>query len=224
MPTLHYARPATLTVLSIVPVMSLLTAPASIIHADEAPANSTLALSETFDGPLDSQWKINTGDWKVEDGVLIAREVKADQHSAAARRILETGNAVYELNFQLTDNAKAFHLGFDPKKGTLDKKGHLFSVIVTPTSWKILKHVDKARPKDAPNETLATAEHRFEPGRWYRLRVTTWENYVTAKIDSKQTLKASDPSFRVKKPTLVFRCQGDGVQIDDLRVWTQAGQ
>jgi hypothetical protein len=55
----------------------------------------------------------------------------------------------------------------------------------------------------------------------YSLRVTTWGNYVTARIDGKQPLKASHPTFGVKKPTLVFRCLGDGVEIDDIQVWTQ---
>lgn len=197
---------------------------ASAAGTDDAPANSTLVCHETFDQPLDKKWHVNTGDWQVQEGALVAREKAADQHAAAARRVLETGNAVYELNFQLQEGAKAFHFGFDPKRGTLNKKGHLFSVIITPQSWKILKHVDKARPKDDPNETLATQKRTFATGQWYRLRVTTWGPYVTAKIDDGTALKASHPSFTVRKPTLVFRCAGAGVEVDDLRVWTQNGQ
>lgn len=32
-------------------------------------------------------------------------------------------------------------------------------------------------------------------------------------------LKASHPSFHVPTLILVFRCLGDGVEIDDLQVW-----
>ena len=84
-----------------------------------------------------------------------------------------------------------------------------------------MKHVDKKNPKEDPNEVLANESMSFEKGRWYTLRLTTWETYVTATIDGDATLKASHPTFAVKKPTLVFRCQGDGVELDDIKVWRQ---
>ena len=190
--------------------------------ADGPPANSEAALSESFDSAeLSPKWHINAGEWKIIDGALRARELPADKHAAAARHILESKNAVYQLRFRFVDEGKAFHLGFDPAPGELSKKGHLFSVVITPSSWKILKHADKNRPQDDPNETLAEGQTKFERGEWYELRVTTWENFVTAKIDGKQDLKARHATFAVKKPTLVFRCQGDGVEIDDLQVWRQ---
>jgi len=195
---------------------------ASTILAGERPANSDVALKEAFDRKqLGKSWKSNAGEWKIVDGVLRAREVPADKHSAAARRVLETKNAVYELRFRFVGKGKALHFGFDPARGELKKKGHLFSVIITPASWRIQKHVDKRRPKEEPNETLAQQKTRFKPGEWYTLRVTTWGKFVTARIEGKETLKASHDTFAVKKPTLVFRCLGDGVEIDDINVWTQ---
>lgn len=194
----------------------------TISFASDPPANSVVAVDDSFERPeLGDDWHINTGQWRIIDGVLKAKEVTEDKHSAAARRIVETQNAVYEMKFRLTGDAKAFHFGFDPARGELDKKGHLFSVIVTPVSWKILKHVDKSRPKDDPNEVLAIEKTSFVKDMWYTLRVTTWGNYVTARIDGMTTLKAEHPTFGVKKPTLVFRCVGDGIEIDDLKVWTQ---
>jgi len=154
------------------------------------------------------------------NGVLTGQEVTEEKHSAATRKTLVTQNAVYQFRFRLRKNCQSFHFGFDPAKGELDKKGHLFSVIVTPKSWEIMKHVDKNRPEEAPNEKLAEQKTPFEIDRWYQLRVTTWGTHVTARIDDKK-LTASDPTFRVKKPTLVFRCLGDGVEIDDIKVWTQ---
>lgn len=199
-----------------------LSAAAAPCAGGDPPANSDLALEESFDrNELGKGWNTNAGQWKIVNGVLRGRELAADQHAAATRRTLETGNAVYELKFRFVEKGKALHFGFDPAKGELKKKGHLFSVIITPTSWKILKHVDKNRREEDPNETLAQQETRFEHGQWYNLRVTTWGNYVTAQIEGKERLKASHATFGVKKPTLVFRCLGDGVEIDDIRVWTQ---
>lgn len=198
-------------------------APSSVSIAEDKspPANSTQVCNETFDSPLDKQWRVNFGDWKVNDGVLTGRQQASDNHAAVVRRTVETSNAVYELRFRLSDSVRALHFGFDPKRGTLDKKGHLFSIVVEPGSWKILKHANKANPKEEPNETLTTETRTFKPGQWYRLRVTTWQQHVTAQIDDDSTLKTSDATFSVAKPTLVFRCIGDGVQIDNVRVWTQ---
>ncbi len=189
--------------------------------AGPPPVNSELALEDSFDrDELGKGWNSTTGQWKIIDGVLHASEIAEEKHSAATRRVLETQNAVYELKFRFVGDGKAFHFGFDPAAGELDKKGHLFSVIVTPSSWSVMKHVDKDRPKEDPNETLAKAETEFKVGQWYTLRVTTWETFVTATIEGKESLKVSHPTFGVKKPTLVFRCLGDGVEVDDIKVWT----
>lgn len=205
---------------SMLPLFCLVALPA---FCGERPANSDVAVDDSFDRrELGKGWNTTTGNWRIVDGVLRGSEIPADKHSAATRRVVETGNAVYELRFRFVDEGKALHFGFDPAKGELQKKGHLFSVIVTPDSWRLMKHVDKARPKEDPNETLAQAKTTFEPGRWYSLRVTTWGNHVTARVDGKEPLKASHPTFGVRKPTLVFRCLGDGVEIDELKVWTQA--
>lgn len=189
----------------------------------QPPANSELVVDETFEGKsLDAKtWKVGVGDWKLEDGLLKGAEIPADKHAAALRRVVETENAVYELKFRFTGAAKAFHFGFDPAKGELKKKGHLFSVIVTPESWKIMKHADKNDLKAKPNKNLAMSKTAFEVNQWYSLKVTTWGPYVTAAIDGKESLKTSDPEFGVRKPTLVFRCIGDGVQISDLKVYRQ---
>lgn len=188
--------------------------------AGDAPANSMVAVDDAFDrAELGDEWHVNTGNWRIENGVLKASEVADDMHSAAARRIIETKNAVYEFRFRLTGDAKSLHFGFDPAKGELEKKGHLFSVIVTPEFWKIMKHVDKNQPKADPNEVLASAQNNFSRDTWYTLRVITWGQYVTARIDDTQELKAEHETFHVKKPTLVFRCVGDGIEIDDLKVW-----
>lgn len=204
----------------------LLTIPlllASISHAaDEPPANSELVVEETFeDAELSKAWRVNTGKWVAVDGVLRASEIKADKHSAAARHLIETQNAVYQFRFRLINDSPTLHFGFDPKRGELKKKGHLFSIVISGDQWKILKHVDKAKPKEDPNQILASEKTTFTKDRWYTLRVTTWGPYVTARVDDDRELKASHPTFSVKKPTLVFRCIGDGIEIDDLRVWRE---
>lgn len=203
-------------------VVSLLFLAAGFSLAEEPPENSELVVSETFsEKELSTAWHKNTGDWSIVDGVLRVKEIAADKHSAAARRAVVTKDAVYQLQFRFVNEGKIFHFGFDPAKGELKKRGHLFSIIITPAAWSIMKHVDKDRPKEAPNEVLARQATKFETGEWYTLRVTTSGKHVTAVIEGKEALKASHETFAVKKPTLVFRCIGDGVEIDDIKVWSQ---
>ncbi|MCB1229002.1 MAG: hypothetical protein KDN19_01980 [Verrucomicrobiae bacterium] len=184
-----------------------------------------LVLEENFDGDsLAKGWAVQFGDWKPVDGVLQAKQIAADNHPAAARRALPMQDGIFEMRFRLAGEGKAFHFGFDPAPKQLDKRGHLFSVIVTPTMAKLMKHVDKDKPKEDPNEDLAVAEHAFKAGDWYRLTVEKTGNDVVARISSEEgatklELKATHPTFHVTTPTLVFRCVGDGIEVDDLKVW-----
>lgn len=188
--------------------------------AFEPPANSDLVVDEPFEGSeLGKGWTTQTGNWNVLDGTLRGSEITAENHAAAARRVVETEDAVYQLKFRLGEGAKGFHFGFDPKRGELDKRGHLFSVIMTRSGWRILKHLDKNKPEEDPNEILASANHEFAPNQWYSLRIVTWGPTVKARIEGIPPLEAAHPSFAVKKPTLVFRVSGDGVEIDDIKVW-----
>lgn len=188
------------------------------VFAEEATSDTTLVV-ETFTGDeLGRGWNSTTGEWRIVNGVLRGKEIPEEKHSAATRRVVETSDAVYQLRFRLTGDGRGFHFGFDPARGELKKKGHLFSVIVTPTSWKILKHVDKNDRQGDPNEVLAEQKRAFQHNQWYQLRLTSQGDSVSATIDDDSVLEATHPTFGVKKPTLVFRCLGDGVEIDDVRV------
>lgn len=60
----------------------------------------------------------------------------------------------------------------------------------------------------------------IENDRWYTLRIITWATTVKATIEGLDSLEAEHPTFNVKKPTLVFRVSGDGVDVDDITVWS----
>jgi hypothetical protein len=194
----------------------------SVDASDGAPANSELAVQQTFESDtLDEAWHVNNGKWQAVGGVLRASEIESDNHAAAARYPVETENAVYQFRFRFVGDGKAFHFGFDPAPGELDKRGHLFSVVVTPNRMRLMKHLDKNRPKEDPNEMLAENSFDFSTGQWYTVRVSTWNEYVTVKVNGNETMTAQHPTFGVKKPTLVFRCLGDGIEVDDIVVWRQ---
>jgi hypothetical protein len=207
-----------LTALPALTLGFLLSTPPVSSFAD-APASAKLILEDDFDRKeLGPGWKVQFGDFSLKDGALHAAQKPSDNHAAAGRRALETGDAIYTFRFQLGKESEGLHFGFDPVRGALDKKGHLFSIIITPKQWKIMKHVDKNRPKEDPNEVLAQENKPFLSDTWYTLQVTTRGKNVKAIVDDEKSLSASHPTFSVRKPTLVFRAIGSGIVLDDLTV------
>lgn len=187
-----------------------------------APGNSELALDETFDdGPkLGADWIVKAGKWNIVDGALRAQAISGEQKMAAASRVLSSRNAVYELNFRFASEGGAFHLGFDSIPVESGENAPLFSIVITPGSWKILKGADQGTSREDPEATLARRESPFKPGEWHHLRVTTWGPYVTATVNRDAPLKASHRDFNAGKSSLVFRNAG-GVEMDDLKVWKE---
>lgn len=201
---------------------ALTLAPASAAELEtKLGKKGALLLEEKFDGKeLPKNWNRNTGKLTVADGVLKASEVAADMHAAAFRRPLPLQDAAILVKFRFA-GAKMFHLGFDPATGELKKKGHLFSLIVTPTGWSITEHNDKSDPKST-NKALAKATASFEPGKWHELLLEVKGDDVLAQVGGLEPLRATSKDFHVKKPGLVFRTGGkdaDEVHLDEVRVW-----
>lgn len=171
----------------------------------------------SFDKERPAEWKVNVGHWEVADGVLVARELEKDMHAGASRWFVPFRDGTVKLKFQFA-GAKGFHVGFDPQPGQLTKKGHLYSLIVTPAQASLKKHKDKADEK-SKDETLATASSpRLGEKGWVSIELQTVGDRVTVRIGDEINLEATDPSFRVAKPGVVFRVLGGDLQLDDVQV------
>jgi len=127
-------------------------------------------------------------------------------------------------------------VGFDPMPGTLDKQGHLYSLVITPKQAQLKKHKDKSKP-DSKEVTLAAAELNGFDGKSIFVELQTTGNKVQATLtgpgrltgSGQQSggdtipgptvkLEASDESFHVGKPTVVFRVMGGDILLDDVSV------
>jgi hypothetical protein len=64
-----------------------------------------LVFSDSFAQPLGKDWRVAKGDWKIVDGAVEVRELKSDNHGAAARRALPVTHFVAQYSFKL-DGAK----------------------------------------------------------------------------------------------------------------------
>jgi hypothetical protein len=180
-----------------------------------------LLLEETFSGgAVPAGWTKNAGAIAVADGALRANEVAKDNHAGAFRKALPLTDAAVQVDLKL-DGAASFNLGFDPAPGALKKQGHLFSLIVTPTSWQITEHVNKADPA-SKNIVHAKAAANFPRDRWVTILLEMKGDTVVVHADGQKPLKATAKDFAVKKPGLVFRVGGKDEKplwIDNVKVW-----
>jgi hypothetical protein len=180
-----------------------------------------LLLEEKFDGnTVPKGWNKNTGKISVSDGVFHAGEIASEKHIGAFRKPLPMQDVAIQLDFKF-EGGTALHVGFDPAPGELKKKGHLYSVVITPESWTITEHNDKANPQ-SKNVAHAKAATKFERGTWYTLLIENKGMEVVAHIPGKEPLRATAKDFHVKKPGLVFRAGGkDGTEVllDNVKVW-----
>lgn len=193
----------------------------SFLAADEKPPS----VDESFDAPLAKTWTKQFGSWKVEDGALQASQQASDEHIAAFRYAHPLQNADIQVDFKAA-GARAFHVGFDPAAGELDKKGHLFAVVMTPQKMIVQLNRDK-NVETSKNEALASAEIDLVSGKTYTLMLHMQGDQVEANlkpIDQQDWVKltAKHPTFHVKKPGIVFRVggkDGEEIHLDRVRVW-----
>jgi len=199
------------------------------ISQSQQPANSDHAVHDTFDRTsLGQQWRIAGGTWKVVDNALRGNGMSETPKSATITRAAETGNAVYQFQFMLTENCESLRFSTgskDPKTETL--QSHL-SLRITPQALNLCKATtlekdSDTKPRDAasPEQTVNSTKLTLQPNRWYKARVMTWGPFVTVAIDGKRILKGSDPSFTARNDLIGFQCIGGPIEIDDVDVWTQ---
>ncbi len=184
-------------------------------------------ITETFDAERPANWGVNFGEWAAKDGALHCRQLAADNHAAASRWKIPIQDGAIEARLKL-GGATAFHIGFDPEKGALKKKGHLYSLIISAGGARILKHVDKADPA-SKNEVLAQGKGALAADAWIDVRLEAKGDQVLATLRSSTAssgkatstvlqLEASDPTFHVAKPGIVFRCVGETALLDEVTV------
>lgn len=191
--------------------------PTLIVATLAAAITSTSFAGEvvTFDDGLPKAWKPTIGSWEAQDGVLVGKEVAEDNHAAASRYFVPITDGTVSFRFRL-DTAKTISFGFDPARGQLKKKGHLYSAIVTPKAVLLKKHRDKARA-DSKDATLDRKQVDIAADAWVDVTMTLVGENATIKIGD-TILTGSDPEFAVAKPGVVFRVSKGSAQFDDVSV------
>lgn len=194
-----------------------------VVGWSTALADTPMVTKADFGMARPDNWTVNFGSWEVADGVLVAGQIAADNHAAASRWQLPLSDGVVKLKLKFA-GATAFHIGFDPAPGQLDKQGHLYSLIVTPTKAELKKHRNKA-DRQSKDETLATAGYADAADRWLNIELRTDGDRASAVIAATEgaaadvaKLEAADATFHVSKPAVVFRVIGSQVRLADVEV------
>lgn len=170
-------------------------------------------LSDDFDGEtLGKEWAAVKGEWKIKDGAIAAKELKADEHAAVLICKLKNRDSIVRFSFKLDGSTNGFHFSLN------HAKGHLFRVIVAPTGLTVRTDADK-KDKSIKSELIAQAKAKFEQGKWYTLQVEMVGDRVVAMTDNGLKVTGQHPRLDTEKPNYRFVMKGETLSIDDLKIW-----
>ena len=173
-----------------------------------------VSLEDDFDrAELGKKWLVGKGEWKIVDGCLVGKELKADKHAAVVSLQQKNRDSVVRLSFRL-NGPQGFHFSLNYAKG------HLFRVIVTPKEISLRTDKDKKDPA-SKSELLAKAEKTFKPNEWYTMLVEMQGDKVVVQTDNGVKLTGQHPSLDTDKPNYRLVTRGDSLQIDDIKVSLQ---
>ncbi|PHR87693.1 MAG: hypothetical protein COA78_36980 [Blastopirellula sp.] len=168
---------------------------------------------------LGEKFIVKRGVWKVKDGVLSGNEIESEHHAASCHLIQETKNAIFEFRLKSSTDAMNFNVGFDPVKGELNKVGHIHAVSITSKIVSMTVAGDKKSPKENPAARLGRAKLNLKNDTWYQVRLINIGDECRVSIDGKTLLVGKHPEIAVRKPAIIFRAFGEGIQVDDIRIW-----
>ena len=209
-------------------IASLLAGLLPCVRVDAAELEPTLGskgrllLEEKFDGDtLPKGWHAKAGGLRVADGVLHASQKREAGSLGLFNCELPMQDAAIQIDFKFDGARGGLNVSVNPSPGELRKKGHLFSVMITPAMWNITEHNDKADRKSR-SKALASAPAKFAQGKWHTLLVEFKGTNVIAHVEGREPLRASSQDFSAKKPGIEFRVlgrNGEEISFDNLRVW-----
>lgn len=142
--------------------------------------------SESFDQKLAKPMQAVKGDWKTIDGVLVGKELAADEHAAVLNFQQKNRNSVVRFSFKVDNQTKGFNFSLN------HSGGHLFRVIVSPSKLAINLDKDKKDPKSKAL-VLDSTKATFNRASGTPCRSKWW---VTALSRKPTTVSVSKPAIQ----------------------------
>ena len=160
---------------------------------------------------LAKEWDTIRGDWKIVDGAVRGKELKAEKHAAVFHCLKKNRNSIVRFSFKL-DGAEQFHFSLNYKRG------HLFRAIVSPTSI-IVRTDHSKRDKSIKSEMVGKATGKFEQGKWYTMQIEMVGDKVAVQTDNGLKVEGSNERLDTDKPNYRFILKDEFLVIDDVTVW-----
>lgn len=171
-----------------------------------------LVFEDDFSGAkLQDDWQQVRGEWKISEGAVVGKEVKADKHAAVFHCLKKNRNSVVRFSFRL-DGADQFHFSLNYQRG------HLFRTIVTPDSVTVRTDHSK-RDKSIRSEMLGKAAATFQPGKWYTMQIEMVGDRVAVTTDNGVKIEGQHARLDTEKPNYRFILKSQYLALDDIRVW-----
>lgn len=170
-----------------------------------------LLFSDEFNrAEVGSEWAVAKGKWEIREGVLKGAELKEDNHAAVLKHKMDCHDFVAQFSFQF-QGGKAVSF-------SLNQKGHVCRVAITPAGFTVRK--DKPSKKSTEKgAVLGTCDMKFNDGQWYTMLVEIRGKEMLAMIDDSHVVAGEHAGIDVDKGELALPVGGDGVLIDNLKIW-----
>jgi hypothetical protein len=194
---------------------ALLLSPGNIFADKNADLGKVFGKPATVDelnrAELGKEWAAAKGDWRIVDGAIVGKELKADKHAAVLSFQKKNTDSAIQFSFKL-DGAKGFNLSYNKAVG------HLFRVAVTAAGLTITLDKDKKDPKSKA-VSLGKAAGKFEQGKWYTMLVVVEGTNVSVQTDNGVKVSGEHATLKVAKPNYRFVMTGESLMLDDLKIW-----
>ncbi len=180
---------------------TLMSKPGNLVFADN--------LSEIGEG-----WSAGHGEWKIEDGVLLGKELAADNHGATFKRALPLKDAVIQYSFQLA-GATATSLSID------NSTGHLCRIHIAPAGFTASKDDNDKDLGPDEGARYNTIEMNLADDEWHTMVIELVGDTVLAQIDGEddEVSFGSHEMIAGEKAKLGFTITGASVRFKDLKIW-----
>jgi len=157
------------------------------------------------------EWKVQKGTWTITDGALKGVELKSDMHAAVVRRDLKAHNFIVQFSFR-------FEGGRQVGLSINDTKGHVCRAIITAAQVSLVKDKADKNGPEKPN-VLDRQSVVLKSGEWHTAVIEVFGKEMAGSIDGQTILFGSNDGIDVEKANFGFPIAGEGVSIDNVRVW-----
>ena len=157
------------------------------------------------------EWRVSKGTWTITDGALKGVELKSDMHAAVVRRELKARNFIVQFSFRF-DGGRQVGLSIN------DTKGHVCRAILTPGLVSLVKDKPDKNGPEKP-AVLDRQSLALKAGEWHTAVIEVFGKEMAGTIDGQTILFGANDGIDVEKANFGFPIAGDGVSIDNVRVW-----